>query len=77
MKRLRMSFAASTEYKPEHPERTAKRASGDWDVEICIFTNRPAMLKAIRMQEQREYRRGDFRPYVPERSPYITIQEGT
>lgn len=50
MKTYRMSFAASLSHKPEYPERTAKRPSGDHDVEFGVWTNRPAMLKTIELQ---------------------------
>ena len=62
----RMSFAASLEYVPPHPERTAKRSlpgiGGD-----TVFKQWPArtsMARTIRMQQQRESRSDDWRPCV-------------
>ena len=49
MKTYTLSFAASIEHKPEHPERTAMK-SLDWDVRYQVWTSRAAMLKTIEMQ---------------------------
>lgn len=68
MKRYAMSFAASLEHKPEHPERTAKRQLQNWDVEFGVWTNRAALLKTIEMQEKREHRNDDWRLIV--KRPY-------
>jgi hypothetical protein len=52
MRKYVMSFAASLEHKPEHPERTARRSRTDWDVEFQVWPNRASMAKTIRMQEK-------------------------
>lgn len=49
MKRYALSFAASLEHKPEHPERTARRPL-QWDTEYQVWPSRAAMLKTIEMQ---------------------------
>ena len=64
MRTKTMSFGASIDYKPPHPERTARR-SADWDVTFQEWSNRPAMARSIRMQENRESRRGDWKAVVP------------
>ena len=64
MKTISMSFGAATEYKPGHPERTARRNQG-WDVIFQTWTNRAAMARTIRMQQQREHRPTDWRACVP------------
>lgn len=53
MKKITMSFGASLEYKPEHPERTARKSPG-YDVTFQTWPSRTAMAKSIRMQESRE-----------------------
>ena len=63
MKRYTMSFAASIEHKPDHPERTARKNTG-WDVTFQVWPNRASMVKTIRMQEKREYRQGDWKAVV-------------
>lgn len=60
-----MSFCASLEYKPAHPERTAKRTVG-WDVQFRTWTNREAMLATVRMQGKSIPRSDHWRPLVPE-----------
>lgn len=68
MSKVRMSFAASIDYKPKHPDRTARRAVRggplQFDVEFQEWTNRAAMARSIRMQEQRESRQDDWRAVV-------------
>ena len=66
MKTVRMSFAASLEYQPPHPERTArKRGTGmDFDVTFKEWPARGPMARSIRMQEKREQRNGDWRACV-------------
>ena len=63
MKRVTMSFAAAVEYKPEHPERTARKATG-WDTTFQTWTNRKAMARTIRMQ-QKGAPQSEWRPCVP------------
>jgi len=64
MKRITMSFGRSIEYKPPHPDRTARRAV-DWDVEFMEFNSRKVMARTIRMQEKREHNRRDWRAVEP------------
>ena len=63
MKRVRMSFAASLDYAPTNPERTARRSVG-WDVEFGTWSNREAMARSIRMQEKRAPRQDDWKAVV-------------
>ena len=50
MKHYQISFASFLSHIPTNPERTAYRHSGH-DVTIKEFSNRPAMLKCIELQE--------------------------
>lgn len=65
-----MSGAAANEYKPPHPDRTARRNVGhgpmDFDVEFKEWPSRESMMKVIRQQEQREHRRNDWAPVKKE-----------
>jgi len=63
MKCYTMSFGASLEHVPEHPDRTARRTLG-WDVEFAVWSNRKAMAHSIRMQE-RGCRSNQWRAVVP------------
>ena len=60
MKTYTMSFASANEYKPEHPERTARKFGSrmNFDVTFQVWPNRASMAKSIRMQETRERRSG-------------------
>lgn len=58
-----MSFGASIEHKPEHPERTARKAA-EWDVTFQVWTSRAAMARSIRMQEKGEPRPDHWRAVV-------------
>ncbi len=51
MKTITMSFCASLSYKPEFPERTAKRSLSD-DVTFKVWPHRKALALTIRMQEK-------------------------
>lgn len=64
MKSYTMSFAASCEHKPEHPERTAKKVVG-WDMLFQVWSNRPAMAKTIRMQQAGTNWAKAWKPVVP------------
>lgn len=64
MKTQTMSFAASLEYKPANPDRTAKR-SMSWDVTFQEWPSRAAMLKTIEMQGKRAFRAGDWKAVQP------------
>jgi hypothetical protein len=46
--------AAEYEATIMHPERTAKKNSGDWDIHYAEWPNRPSMAKTIRMQQSGE-----------------------
>ena len=63
MKRYTMSFAQAMDHKPEHPERTARKAGTglNFDVTFQVWPNRQAMAKTIRMQERRTPRGDDWR----------------
>lgn len=54
MKRYCMSFAASLEHKPEHPERTAKKSGTgmNMDVYYQVWNSRAAMLTTIELQQR-------------------------
>lgn len=62
MQRYVVSFAESTIHQPEHPERTARRNFGAWDVMFQVWPNRAAMLKTLELQGRRASRRDDWRP---------------
>lgn len=64
MSKIAMSFADSLKFKPEHPERTAKKCLG-WNVEFQIWSNRKAMAKSIRMQQKRANSQSDWIPLIP------------
>lgn len=59
---VRMSFAASLEYKPAHPERTARRSLHGLGADTMFkqFPSRSVMARMIRMQEKRESRSDDW-----------------
>lgn len=54
MKRYTVSFAASTEHKPDHPERTARKSGTgmNFDVTFQVWPSRVAMARSIRMQQK-------------------------
>lgn len=62
--KISMSFAASLNYRPENPERTAKKSSG-FEVIFQTWTNRSAMVKTIRLQEKRAPRQDDWKALIP------------
>ena len=68
MKKYRLSFAAHTEHKPEHPERTGYRHGRgmDFDVYFQVWPNRPALLATIHMQQKREPSNLDWKPWIKE-----------
>lgn len=63
---VRMSFAASLEYKPPHPDRTARKSLHGLGADTMFkqWPSRGAMARTIRMQEKRESRNDDWRPCV-------------
>jgi hypothetical protein len=61
-KQYRISFAASIEYIPAHPDRTAYRSPSD-DVEYREFPSRGAMLTTISMQSRRAAHRLDWKDW--------------
>lgn len=67
MKSYSLSFGQSIGYKHPAPERTAKRMGsrlGDPDT-FQVWTNRVAMARSIRMQQNRAPKSSDWRPLVP------------
>jgi len=67
MKTVRMSGGAASQYKPPHPERTARRFLDELmncDAIFGEFPNRAAMLKTIEMQQKRERRSTDWKACV-------------
>ena len=65
MKRYVLTFAASLEHKPEHPERTAKKELPDFDTMYQVWPNQAARDKTIQLQQQREHHYSDWRPCKP------------
>lgn len=64
MKRITMSFGRSLSYVPPNPERTARKSPGA-DVTYQEWTNRAAMARSIRMQQNRAPHTADWRACVP------------
>jgi hypothetical protein len=60
MKTYTLSFGASIDHKPEHPERTARKPQG-WDVRYQVWPNRASMAKSIRMQQRRAPHPSDWK----------------
>jgi hypothetical protein len=54
------------DHTPAHPERTSLRDGRTWDAdtEYQVWTNRPAMLRAVRMAESGP-NPTHLRPYQP------------
>jgi hypothetical protein len=65
MRSVKMSFAHSLTYKPEHPDRTASRSHQGLDMDVTFQTwpSRAAMLKTIEMQESGPYKQTHWRAY--------------
>lgn len=63
MRTIKMSFAASLDYKPPNPERTASRShlGMDMDVTFQEWPNRAAMLKTIEMQASGPHKQTHWR----------------
>jgi len=59
-----LPFYQASTHKPQYPECTAKRPSGD-DVRFQVWSNRKAMAKTIRMQQKRAAHRLDWQAIVP------------
>lgn len=66
MKRYRLSFADSIAHKPEHPERTARKAGDGLDMDITyqVWPSRVSMARSIRMQQKGAPRAGHWRACV-------------
>lgn len=69
MKTYTMSGSQATSHQPEHPERTARRNAGrssdmNFDVIFQVWPNRQKMVKAIRLQEQREPQFQDWKSVI-------------
>ena len=62
--RYTLPIGRMAEHAPEHPERTSLRDARAWDggTEYQVWTNRPAMLRAVQMARSGE-NRGNLRPY--------------
>lgn len=71
-KTYRLSFGQGLGYSHPHPERTAYRTAADgWDTLYQMWSNRKAMARTIRMQEQGPPHRLHWRALVP-----LTATEG-
>lgn len=66
MKTTTISFGQSLEYKPAHPERTAKKSGSglNFDVTFKEWPNRESMAKSIRMQQRREHHVSDWKACI-------------
>lgn len=64
MKTYRLSFAASLDHTPAHPERTATRTPG-FDVEYREWPNQAAMIAALLRQGRKPAYRLDWRAWQP------------
>ena len=66
MKRYRLSFADSITHKPEHPDRTARKANDGLDMDITyqVWPNRASMARSVRMQQRGTPRASHWRPVV-------------
>jgi len=69
MKTYRITGAQSHDVAAiRNPDRSAtKRASGnpmDFDVIVGEWSNRSAMARSVRMQQRRERRPDDWRPFI-------------
>jgi hypothetical protein len=66
MKHYTLSFGASVDHKPEHPERTAKKSGTgmNFDVTYQVWPNRESMARSIRMQQRRAPHPSDWRAVV-------------
>jgi hypothetical protein len=67
MKTQKMTFAEHMTFKPEDAERCAYRSSGAFGekIEVKWWPARSALRTTIDMQDKRERRPGDWRPYKP------------
>lgn len=67
MKKVSMPVGRSIGYKPEHPERTARKAGKGYDGLITFQTwnSREAMARSIRMQQSRAPKPDDWKAVVP------------
>jgi DNA-directed RNA polymerase specialized sigma24 family protein len=65
MKTKKMTFAEHMTFKPEDAERCAYRSYGTFgeNIEVKCWTSRSALRTTIDMQDKRERRSGDWRPY--------------
>ena len=55
MKKYTMPFAAASEHKPEHPDRTARKSAEghlNFDVVFQVWPNRASLAKTVRIQQK-------------------------
>lgn len=66
MKTYILSAADAFTHKPEHPERTARKAgtSMNFDITFKVWPAREPMARTIRMQEKRAAYPTDWKPCV-------------
>ena len=66
MKTSKMTFAASLTFKPQFPDRTARRSHGGLDLDVTFKTwpSRAAMLQTVDMQAQAPESPLHWRPCV-------------
>ncbi|KKL82232.1 hypothetical protein LCGC14_1986760 [marine sediment metagenome] len=66
MNQYPVSFADSRTHVPDHPDRTARRASGVFGLSFTyqVWSNRKAMAKTIRMQQARASHHTDWNPII-------------
>lgn len=57
-------WGRSKEYIPPHPERTARRESGDFEYVFQEWPNRAALLRMLRIQGSRPPQSKDWVPIV-------------
>ncbi len=73
MKTYRLSFAASLDHIPAHPERTTFRQAGayaamNFDLEYKVWPSAGAVQTALAMQSRHEPRRSDWTAWKPRRT---------
>ena len=67
MKTYTIPLGRLAETKHDAPERTAMKVGYGMfaDYVFQVFPNRESMARCIRMQQKREYRRGDWKAVLP------------
>jgi len=66
MKKQSMSFGQAMNFKPPHPERTARSEGRSWDSPVVYqeWPNRESMARSIRMQQSRAPSPADWKACV-------------